>query len=62
MNTKITENNLQMIFQAELAEEINYTYLVNQIFEVFSPLFAKSMSERMGPTYGILFVCKSFYW
>ena len=34
-------NKLQMIFQPEHTEYISYVYLVNQIFESISDLFAK---------------------
>ena len=44
-----------MIFQPEHAEDISYVYVVNQMFESVSDLFAKHVSERIGPLPMVLF-------
>ena len=52
--------SFKMIFRPEHAEDISYVYVVNQIFEVVSDLFAKQISKRIGPyLYGIAFMCIS---
>ena len=41
----------KMIFRPEHDEDISYVYVVNQIFEVVSDLFAKQIWKRIGPYY-----------
>ena len=47
-----------MIFWPEGAEDINYVYVLNQIFESVSNLWNK-YQNGYAPTYGIVFVCIS---
>ena len=53
------KQNFKIIFWPEHAENINYVYLINQIFESVSDVFSKQILESIGPTYGIVFVCIS---
>ena len=46
-----------MIFRHEHAKDISYVYMVNEIFESVSNLFAKQISKKdRRNTYGIVFV------
>ena len=50
-------------FRPELAEDVSYFYLLNQIFESVSDIFAKEISKMIsiGPLPVILFVIFLFY-
>ena len=49
-----------MIFRPDHAENISSVYLLNQLFESVSCLFAKEISKKnITPTYKIVYVCIS---
>ena len=64
--TKENKNKLQsktsykVIFRPEHAGDISYVFVIKQIFESVSNLFAKQMSKTIAPTYGTVLVRISF--